>query len=218
VNRIPKTSLSFVWGIIMIPLTQNSPSWHSLAFSKIKPNTVKFSAEGLTIEVRSSSSPLFYKFPETLRLKKLAAEGTLSDLPQLKKGDEESQDLEDVSLRIGLVEPSPEPPSWLNKLLSPQWIKDILSAFPDTGIKKIRFFNLSQRKNPGFFRVNPDTDLIEETVIKKQTTSGKFKIEYAFPSPVPAAALWIQPDGDDTNSNFDLRLKRMEIETEENNH
>ena len=126
----------------MIPLTQNSPSWHSLAFSKIKPNTVKFSAEGLTIEVRSSSSPLFYKFPETLRLKKLAAEGTLSDLPQLKKGDEESQDLEDVSLRIGLVEPSPEPPSWLNKLLSPQWIKDILSAFPDTGIKKIRFFNL----------------------------------------------------------------------------
>lgn len=200
--------------MLLIPLNRNSSSWHSFVFSKLKPSTVKFSSEGLTIEVHSSSSPLFYKLPSTVLVKRVIAEGSLSGLPKLKKGQEDSQDFEDVSFRLGLVEPSSEPPNWLEKLISPDWIKDILSLFPNLGIKKLRFLILSQRKSPGYFRVDPNNDLIEETVVLKQTVPGNFKMEYSFPSPVPAAALWIQPDGDDTDSTFDLQLKRMEFETE----
>ncbi len=212
-NTSKKASHFLFWGTLVIPLNSPSPQWHTMTYSNLKPNVVYFSKQGLTIKVNSSASPLFYELPKVVKVKTLKVSGEFLGLPKSKPTATEGED-DDLPLRLGLVESSNEKPSWIQKFLSPQWIKELFELFPNQGIKKVRFITLSTNKEVGDFRIHPKSDFLEETVALKQKNPGPFDINYIFTTPIPAIALWIQCDGDNTQSNFTVRLKTLEIETE----
>jgi hypothetical protein len=202
----------YVYGAMIIPLNSNLPEWKAVSFPKIKPNEISFSEKGLIIEVNRSSSPLFYKLSKPTQVAGFSVEGNLSGLPEinrLKEGDSEN---DDFSLRVGFVETNTERPSWIERLWMADWINELLNLFPDQGLNKVRFFTLSQMKNPGTFRVHPKNDLVEETVVLKKEQPGNFSIDYQFPKPIPAMALWLQPDGDHSKSTFVLTLTHLAIQ------
>jgi len=203
----------YVFGAILIPLNSNVPEWKALSFSKMKTNETSFSQEGLKIEVNQSSSPLFYKFSKPTQIVGFSVTGHLSGLPEinrLKEGDSEN---DDFSLRVGFVETNSRRPNWIERLWISDWINELLNLFPEQGLNKVRFFTLSQIKNPGTFRVHPKNDSMEETVFLKKEQPGSFSIDYQLPKPIPASALWLQPDGDDSKSTFVLTLSHLVIQT-----
>jgi hypothetical protein len=209
---------SVLWGAIVIPLNVSSPQWHSMTFAKIKPNKVSFTEEGLLVEVEQSASPLFYRLTTPIKVRGFTAEGILTGLPEINRLKEGMEGNDDFSLRLGFVETAANPPSWFDKIFMPDWITDLLELFPKQGIKKVRFFTMSQIKNPGTFRIHPKNDLMEETVILKKEQPGKFSLDYPLSESIPASAIWIQTDGDDSKSTFTLKLSRLVLNTEEPVH
>lgn len=210
-NRSPKIGHWFLWASVVIPLHPQSPQWHMPSFSHLKRNMVEFTPLGLRINVDNSSSPVFFKLPQRIEVKNLKARGQLFDYQSVssKKNSEEPDDL---PLRIGLVETSESPPSWFQKLFLPQWIKDIFEVFPGRGIKKVRFLTLNPNKSVGYFRIHPKSDLLEETVAVRQPHSGPFILDSNFDPPVTTEALWFQSDGDDTHSRFSVLIQELSLE------
>ncbi|MCX6102941.1 MAG: hypothetical protein NT000_06725 [Proteobacteria bacterium] len=210
-----KSPSYFLLGTLLIPLNHKLPSWHTSVYSDIKPNTISFTAGSLSIHVDSSSSPLFYMLPKPVLVRTVKVQGEISGLPSLKTKTEDSKEGDDLAFRLGLVESSVEPPSIIARFLAPNWIRILLDYLPEQGIKTVRFLTVSQEKSVGAFRFHPQNDLIQEIVALRKRTPGKFEINYRFKAPAPTMALWIQPDGDDTQSQFTLKLNRIELETVE---
>lgn len=216
--RLLKTKLTpwaFLWGVLAIPLNSLNSDWKVSSYAKIKPNQISFSEDKLNIEVNQSSSPLFYKLANPVQVEGFSVEGSLTGLPEINRLKEGQKENDDFSFRLGFIETNQEPPNWTERLFMADWVTELLKQFPNQGLKKVRFFTFSQIKNPGSFRVHPDNDLIEETVCLKKEQPGKFNLDYTLPKTIPAAAIWVQPDGDDSKSHFNLSINKLEIKTAE---
>ena len=217
-KKISQVTGKFLLGVIIIPLNNLTPEWKETSFAKIKPNKFSFSNEGLLIEVNQSSSPLFYNFGRDIQASGILVQGWLTDLPEINRLKEGIGENDDFSFRLGFIETDDNAPSWTERLFMADWVTDLLSYLPQKGLKKIRFFTISQCKNPGTFRIHPQNKLIEETVVLKKEQPGKFKIEYHLKDSIPARAIWIQPDGDGSKSRFQLNIQQLEIQTEDKNN
>ena len=212
--RKTKAFLSLIWGGIIIPLNSMGPEWKLTSFPKIKPNKVSFSDQGLSIEVAQSSSPIFYKFNRGVQVTGFSVEGTLTGLPEINRLREGIDENDDFAFRLGFIETDNDPPNWINRLFMADWINELLAQFPNQGLNKVRFFTVSQIKNPGTFRIHPKNELVEETVVLKKEQPGRFKIDHKLKEPIPSVAIWIQPDGDGSKSHFNLMIHHLGILTE----
>ena len=196
--------------MIAIPLT--SPTgWQNLKFSRIPPNEIRFSPLGLEVAVNKSSSPLVFPLAMRKRIKsftaKLEIDGNLN--PSGEKWPE------DAYLRVGLVVPGSRKLGRMESLFSPGWIKTLFKlAPPDVGIEKIYFYNLVRDASfIGQKRSVPRAEgLIEEYIVAQRPVGQKsVDFHYSLPVPVSVLALWLSLDGDDTGSNFKVRLTSLEI-------
>ena len=211
--KLARTAQFFLFGGLMIPLQTYTPQWHSFQYSGVNSNSVAFSKEGLTIQVHNSASPLFYQLGETLKVKTVKVHGSLTGIPQMSSISPEKEDGDDLPFRLGFVESSAKEPGWFQRLLLPQWIKDLLTLFPGRGLRKVTFLTVSKENPPGTSRLHPKSELLEEIVALKQNKPGPFAFTYDFSNPISAEALWIQPDGDDTHSTYSMTLNHLEFET-----
>ncbi len=199
--------------VLALPLS-GGDHWHALRYGNEPANEITFSDNELRISVKRSASPLFYHFDETLPLHALAAEGSVSALPTLLPGKTEGEKgADDFALRLGVVLEGKKSLNWFERLFAPSWLKRLTDSLPNRAFGGVHFLTLSQSGEPGDTRHHPMSHYLFEDTVKRLEKPGPFAFEKTFEPDVRAIGLWIQSDGDDTQSTFDLRLTSIALTT-----
>lgn len=210
--RIPS---SLIFAALVIP-TQSMKGWHLEAYSRIPSNEVATSEKGMLIHVQKSASPLMYQLPTTEHLTGFKVSGEFRGLPKLPiTASEGEKGADDFALRIGFIVPGEKKLSGVKRLLAPQWIKRLYEQVPPgLGLDSIHFFNVTQNvKKVGQERVHPKSDLILENFFAAAETPGPFSYTHTLKKPIDAIAIWVSVDGDDTKSEYDVLLAKLELTT-----
>lgn len=201
-----KRRLATLLGVVAIPLGP-SPQWHHFQYKSLKANGVSQRPEALTLHVEDSASPLFYRLPEVTVITGFRLRGnfrgTLKPSPAGK---------DDFPLRLGLVIPGNERLGWLARLFAPLWIKQLHEMEPEMAVKSVHFFVLSDRDMGVKSRAR--NDLITEEFVQV-VKEGPFQVDYPVSPAMPAFAVWVQADGDDSHSSFTTRIDELILKTEE---
>lgn len=191
----------------LIPL--GSPNgWQNLSFANIKPNLNTFSSSGLEVAVAESSSPLIYSLPQPVLVQSFRAdleiEGSMAESKNFP---------EDMYLRLGLVVPGSRTLNLAQRMMAAEWVKKLFALAPkDGGVDKIHFFNLGS-SHVGQSRTFPGSkDLMVETVVMvRQREVKSLVFEHQLKAPLTAMALWLSVDGDDSRSNYKLRIRSLQL-------
>jgi hypothetical protein len=56
---------------------------------------------------------------------------------------------------------------------------------------------------------------VEEEIARTMNTPGPFSIRHDFSDSPPVFGIWIQPDGDDTQSSYEVTLRSLRLGTED---
>jgi hypothetical protein len=198
----------------VVPLAP-SELWHSLKFNKIPPNVVLHSQEGIEIKVAQSASPLIYKLPQVKTVRQFTVKGSVSKglllQPPLKQGEKASDDFQ---FRLGLVVTGEKKLSGFKKWISPEWVRELFALAPaDTGLDQIYFYNLALKGvEPEWkTRTHPLSDLISES-ISLTAPAGDFELSQVLDPPKSVGAIWISCDGDQTKSEYTVKIKSIVLE------
>lgn len=200
---------------LSIPLDR-AEGWQILEYSSIPPHDIDFSADGMTLIVRQSASPVIFPIkPRTVSTLKVSAEitGKLNLKPR-PQGDEGN---DDFLLRVGLVYEGGQTLNFLQRSFAAKWIKTLFDLAPEgTGVERIQFFNAySDPSLADTARVHPLSDLMSEHFVTyvPQAADGEIrKVQFEIQTKTDrrVLALWLSSDGDDTQSSF--RVMFLEIE------
>lgn len=187
-------------------------AWISLSYNKIPSNEVKFTGAGLTIKVRNSAGPIIHKLSAKQRITGFKIKGKFTG----NKVSEMSAFDEDSILRLGLVAVGDKKLSGAKRWFAADWVKKLFALAPkNTGLDKIYFFNVTDRKNlVGKTRTHPKSELISENIFAVVSEAGNFELTKKLDSAIDTLALWISTDGDDTKSEFETLISEIEITTE----
>ncbi len=192
-----------------------SDQWHSLEYSSIPSHEVTFASDHIQIKVRSSASPLIYPMKDNpLLVKQVSIKGVVSQLLNISPAEKQGEKgLDDFNLRVGLVLLGAKRLEWYQKLTAADWIKQMFALAPkDQGIDHVYFLNgvlspsLVNKK-----RTHPLSKYIKEHYVWLMNQSGVFDYTYTLEQPRKTVALWISVDGDDTGSNFDLKINNITL-------
>ena len=106
--------------------------------------------------------------------------------------------------------------SGLKKLFAPSWIRHLYAQVPEgSGVDHVRFFNVTQNRDQlGKEREHPASELMREEFFGFVERPGTFSFQQKLRTPVSAVAVWISIDGDDTNSEYDVLLSKLQLITE----
>lgn len=211
--RSTRWSSLFLCSILVIP-TDKIDGWKSEKFSKIPSNEVSISSNRLLIRVNSSASPLIFPLKSIEKVTGFTVSGEFLGLPKFSDVTKQGQKkFDDYVLKIGLVVPGQKTLEGLKKFFAPQWVKHLYAQVPEgMGLDHIHFFNISQNQSQiGKIRKHPASDLIEEEFIALVRAAGPFAYDFKVNRPLETAAIWIGIDGDDTKSNFDVVISKLEL-------
>ncbi len=214
-NRFGPRSTLFL-AVLALP-TQVKDQWALETYSRIPVNDVSFSGEGIRIKVRKSASPLMIPLSQSGKITGFKITGEFHGLPQIPEGRRQGEKgADDYALRLGLIVPGSKQLSGWQKLLAPTWVKNLYQKMPaGLGLEGVHFFNITQ--NPAQVnsaRVHPASELIREEFIAHVSKIGPFQYEYRLKEALPAVALWISVDGDDTQSNYDVVISSLELRSD----
>lgn len=192
-----------------VPLTTQD-NWQILQYSSIPANAVKFDAQGLLIRVDASASPLIYPLqPRKLNavIFSIEIDGALNlgDEPQgSKRGD-------DFLFRLGIVYEGKRSLNFFERSFAADWITTLYDLAPkNTGIDKIDFFNVySDPHLANKHRQHPLSELVQENFRFAAPKNGKLSGKIRTRSDRRVLALWISSDGDDTDSHYQVRIRKI---------
>jgi hypothetical protein len=186
--------------------TDNLNGWTQLQFSKIPANVVNLDEGKISLEVKSSASPLIYKLSEIQDVKNFSVS---IDVDGAVKQSNEEKVSEDYVFRLGLVAVGDKTLSRFQRLLAADWVKKLFDLSPKgVGLDKIYFYNIaSSSKQVGNYRVHPKTELMSEKIIAEVSKEGTYF--YELEKPLKIAAIWISSDGDDSKSEFKVKIKKI---------
>ena len=206
--------IGFVFlGLLAIPLDKKA-QWTDLGFSQSRKTLTSFSSEGLRLAIDKSSSPLFYPLSQILKVHTVKLEFELSGLPKIPEGSTEGLDhADDFSLRLGLVVSGDNQLSWFQKFFAPRWLKLISEKSEPYHLGKALFLTVSQTLPEGTKRKHPKSNLLEEVVVLRASKPGAYSVSWRSPEELDTYALWVQSDGDDTASSFDVLIKNITLES-----
>ena len=186
-----------------------------LSYRGIPPNAVTFGADGLTIGVDRSASPVIHPLATPTRVVGLRAHGRVTGRLESAPDRQGLTGHDDFALRIGLVEAGSRRPSFIQRRLAAPWIRQLFAlAPPGAGIEQIRFFNLGVAASQiGWTRRHPLSDLLVEEVVAVPDAAGRFQMDLTL-APIETVAVWLAADGDDTGSRFTVRLESLTLVSE----
>jgi hypothetical protein len=205
---------SLLFAGFLIPLGPNG-GWQLFDFGKIPPNKIVHNKDQMVIKVKQSASPLVYPFasPQPVQHILLKAE-LVGSPPSFPPGAQQGQKgYDDHVLRLGLIIPGPKRLSWWQRQVAPKWLLAMEKLMPPgQGVSRVEFITTCQKKEKLGQRTNHPLDsTLKVKCVKVVNTPGSFELEHSWPSPLQVMGLWIASDGDDTQSQFELHIKSIEI-------
>jgi len=191
--------------------------WTVLSFNDIPPNEVSVVDGALQIKVRGSASPLVYKLAEPTRITGVTVVASWNGELRIPEGAAQGdENADDFVLKFGIVEAGERRLNWLQRSIAADWIKQLFRLAPkNSGVNRVSYLSTTQQQELfGASRTHPLSDLLYETRVLYLDKPGRFVMTHKFPEPVESLGLWVSADGDDTGSNFDLRLERITLRTD----
>jgi len=200
---------------ISVPLDRTN-GWLFLKYGKVPPNTFRATSAGFEIGVTNSAAPALFPLAGGFRITELRACGKISGTLKIPAGRQGEKAFDDYAIRVGIVEPGTRTMNWREKLISPDWVKQLFALVPHgTGITKVRFFNIAtDTTHLGRTRAHPKSNLMEETITGVPDANGSFTITNHFAKPIGALAVWVSSDGDQSKSSFAVTLEKVELSVE----
>lgn len=199
--------------ISLLTLPLHSPEgWRLEKFGSVTPNQVTFSEQGMLIKVNESSSPLFYPLSSPKSYSALRVKGSLSALPKLDSQQEEGiQDNDDFALRVGLILEGDDGPNWIQRIFAPGWIKRILASYPENSFSQVKFYVVSQRQPAGTVIPGSTSRWISQQSALQKKDPGPFEFETLLDVSKNVLGVWIQADGDNSHSKFNVEITQLEL-------
>lgn len=212
----PKESLKSLLGVVALSLGDPS-QWVELKFNKIQANTVSYSAESIDIDVNKSASPLIHKFSESKSVKEVQVELDIEGKMQTQLDSAWGASFEEDSIfRLGLVAEGSKKLSGFSAAFAPKWVKTMFSLAPKgKGLDKIYFYNVTRfQKLLGKKRIHPSSQyMMEENVAFNPPEATSIQLSKKFAQPLATLGVWISVDGDESQSQFKVRIKKIKIIT-----
>ncbi|RPJ78692.1 MAG: hypothetical protein EHM20_03335 [Alphaproteobacteria bacterium] len=210
-KKIRQLGLSY-FAVVIIPF--NQAEWKSLEYSKIRPNKVEYSNgmnSSLKLNIDHSASPPIYKLDKALLVKSLSFKGKIAGRLNFQQKIQGETGADDFSVRVGVVIEGNKTLNFMQKMITPRWIKELYSlGNGNTGIDRIEFFNISNSKLTWQQRIHPLSDLIKENIVAVMDT-GDFEVKYNFDKSVKVVAIWVSSDGDDTKSKYEVNFSQIAL-------
>ena len=191
-------------------ISLQADNFEHIEFRRIKSNYHAYQNQQLQINVNDSASFLMKPFDNIKKVSQVKFKWHSKGVPKIKNPQHEEQRVgDDAVFKLGLLLegkdsfPNPLLPSWMKrveKLLkypSEDMIYLVVGAKHEIG---------EQWANPYNKRV---TMIAIDSVKDKQ---GWQQSSYHFEMPVNVVALWLMSDGDNTDSNFIVFIKDINIE------
>lgn len=193
----------FALAEIIIPFEKSK--WIEINMEKTPPNKVDYKPNSIKVAVNSSASLLIYKFDQVTELSSfevnLDITGKLNPSP--------SPFEEDSYLRFGFVVLGDHQMGSMGKMFAPKWVLQLFDLAPEgKGLEKVYFYNMVENKSLiGQERVSPLSRHMQEKVI-----SGRDKVlKFTRPNAVKTIAIWLNIDGDDTQSKFITDISSIKV-------
>lgn len=204
-----RTATSSLLVALVIPLSSGQ-NWKLLTYDKIPSHQVEYSEDGLDIKVKKSAAPLIYRLPQVTSVSEIKVQGSLAGHLKLT-GQQGDKNNDDFILRVGLVVAGEKKMNWVQRAMAPKWLRELYDVAPkDSGIDRIEFYNIVQDgKIFSKERRHPKSDLIHENFVWKMESEGEFSFSQKLKQPINVLAVWISSDGDDTQSDFELKLSNL---------
>lgn len=185
--------------------------WHKVKYSKIEPNTYENIDQTLKIKVKKSSSALVYKFEKPKEIKSLTTSLKFTGKLAYKNNSPGEKGAEDFPIRVGLILSGNKQLNFFQRAIAPKWLIQLNDLGKKSGgfdkIYSLIFYD----KQPKFdYREHPLSKYFQEKVATQITREG---IEYIhqYKKPMKVIGLWISADGDDTNSSFEVEIKKLDL-------
>ena len=201
-------------GILVIPLSLTS-SWHIGSYSNIRPNKVTFENNSMIINIDKSASPLIYSFDKAKKISGFDVAGKFIGLPKLSNLSLQGEKgFDDYPLRMGIILKGDKKLSFMQKIVSPDWLKKLYSSIPaNEGIDYVQFYNVTQ--NPAQLntsRIHPLSSLLKENFFALVKNDGAFSYKVKFDESLNVSGVWISSDGDDTLSKYQVIINKLDLE------
>jgi hypothetical protein len=186
-------------------------NFEHIHFKRIKPNQVRFNDDAIHFDVNKSASFLLLAFDDIRSIRTVSfqwnADGMLNknsiEHENSRKGD-------DAWLRVGLIiegppDPVPEP-------LLPRWMKQVRQTLKYQSGRMV-YLIPDALHTPGDTWKSPFSSDIDMISVDSRDIDGVWKqASYTFTNPQQVVGLWIMADGDNTDSVFKSRLRKLALE------
>ncbi len=205
----------FLFATVSFLLPIGSETWQELRFGRIEPNKVKYERGGMTISVCESGSPLVRIHERPLRIRRVTVTGTVVGELKVPIDQPKAARFDDALLRVGIITAGEQRLSGLQKRLAPEWLRqlDALVAKGNAGIGEIRSGLLVPFSEwVGESRINPKFDIFRDIIADAPELGGKFRITVELPDAPTTVGLWLQADGDDSASTFQIHIDQILVE------
>ena len=193
---------------------QNIQRWQQLSYDNIPANQISFSDNALTIQVTSSASPLIYPFSQPLNIQSLSMRLSINGYINLSEQQQGEANSDDFIFRMGVVYEGDKKLNALQKAFAPDWVQTLFQLAPEnTGVDHINFFTVySDDRLSLSQRTHPASELIIEHFDVKRS-GNLMELEFHPEANQNIVALWISSDGDDTDSNYQITLSNLSVQT-----
>ena len=203
----------FFSAVIIIPLSTQG-NWKIESYSSIPSNKVSFSQTGLNVKVNKSASPIVYSFDKSLKIDRFHIEGEFLSLPVFKDVSKVgSKGFDDYPLRIGFVLTGNKRLSFVQRTFAPKWIKNLYADLPQNlGLDYVKFYNVTQNRSQlNQSRIHPFSEILHENFFSYVESKGKFSYDVKFEGSKNISGIWISIDGDDSQSDFEVNINKLEL-------
>ena len=180
-------------------------------FRRIQPTAVNFENGQIRFDVHKSSSFLLTAFDEIKSVRRVSfqwkADGMLN---KSSASQEKTRKGDDAWLRVGLIisgEPDlvPEP-------LLPRWVIKVRDALKHPSDRMIYLIPDAQHAPGETWRSPFSSNINMISVRSLDGPDGWNQVTHVFSEPQQSVGLWLMADGDNTDSIFHSRLRRLVIE------
>lgn len=198
-------------GVFALPVNQLS-NWQILEYSRLKPNQVEFSQQGMMVNVDHSASPVIFPLPAPVRVSRVRVEGQLSALLKLPKNKQGHDGVDDFSLKLGLVVKGDKTLNGFQRMFSSKWVKTLFDLAPEgVGVDRVQFLSAVQTPEMLAARAEAGSDLFQDEYVWLLDKPGAFTLEHKLKEPLEVIAVWVSIDGDDSGSKYSMLIKQLEL-------
>lgn len=191
------------FSILIVPLS-NPSSFLDLQYSKLVPNKVTLDKE-ISIQVKKTASPLFYKFDKVAMHKIIEVAG------QVKIESPLTSEEKDSYFQLGIVYEGDYKPGSFVKNFLPEWLLKILSINEKYGVSDIDFHHVTNT-NDKLDRSDSIRDItMNFKTAAKLDKDGKFKFRVNLKKK-KVLGLWLRADGDDHQGKFKTTISKLKVD------